>query len=148
MRVALVRLALGTMVGMAALAACGSADDGYDPSVPTAMELVSGENQEGIVGEVLPEPLVVVVTNLKGDPVANVSVQWSVITGGGRVTSATTTTDADGLAQVTFILGNVVGNQLAQAITGLSGSPVSFNATAAAAPPPEEPGGGGAVRQP
>ena len=35
MRMTFVKLALATGVGMATLAACGSANDGYDPSVAT-----------------------------------------------------------------------------------------------------------------
>ena len=41
-----------------------------------------------------------------------------------------TETDANGISQVSWILGPVVGPQTVQAVATLSGSPVSFNATA------------------
>jgi len=147
MRMALVKLALATGVGLVTLAACGSANDGYDPSVPTKIELVSGAGQTADAGDVLPELLTVVTTNLVGDPVAGVTVEWYVASGGGRLSAASTASDADGLSQVTFTLGPVVGTQRAQAVASLSlnGSPVTFAATASAPDVGGGGGGGGAV---
>jgi len=122
---------------VAALAACNS-DDEYDPTVPTDMALVKGNGQAGDAGAALPESLTVLVTNLKGDPVEGVSVEWAVLTGGGTVSAPITTTSATGEAQVVFTLGSFVGEQKAQALSGsLSGSPITFTVTARSA------GGGG-----
>ena len=63
MRMALVKVALATTVGVVTLAACGSANDGYDPSIATAVGYVSGSNQSGNTGDPLPE-LLTVKTNL------------------------------------------------------------------------------------
>jgi hypothetical protein len=141
MKMALVKVALATGVGLAMLAACGSANDGYDPSIPTAVEYVDGSGQSGNTGDALPAPLTVKVTNLVGDPVPGIEVSWFVVSGGGRISSGTTTSDADGLVQVSWVLGPIVGPQTVQAVSSLSGSPVSFAATARSGPP--DGGGGG-----
>jgi len=140
MRMALVNVALATTVGVVTLAACGSANDGYDPSIATAVGYVSGSNQSGNTGDPLPELLTVKTTNLVGDPVPGVRINWYAISGGGSVSSGATTTDANGLAQVSWILGPIVGPQTVQAVSSLTGSPVPFAATARA---PDGGGGGG-----
>jgi len=120
-----------------ALGACNS-DDEYDATVPTDMALVKGDGQAGDVGATLPESLTVLVTNLKGDPVEGVTVEWLVLTGGGALSAPATTTNATGVAQVAYTLGPSIGTQRAEALGGsLSGSPITFTVTARAA------GGGG-----
>jgi len=81
------------------------------------------------VGQVLPDPLVVTVTD--GD-VASVgsTVTWSA-TGGGSVAPTSVVTDASGNASTTWTLGTTSGSQTAQAtLTGATGSPVTFSAVA------------------
>ena len=142
MRMAMVKLALATGAGLATLAACGSGNDGYDPSIPTAVEYVDGSGQSGNSGDPLPALLTAKVTNLVGDPVTGIEINWFVVSGGGSVSSGATTSDADGLVQVSWVLGPIVGPQKVQAVSSLSGSPVSFAATARSGPP--DGGGGGA----
>jgi hypothetical protein len=139
MKMALVKLALATGVGMATLAACGSANDGYDPSVPTSIELVSGSGQSADAGSPVNDLLTIKTLNFVGDPIEGVEVQWFVNSGGGIVSSTTSVTDANGLAQVSWVLGPTVGNQTVQAVAALSGSPITFTATARA----DNGGGGG-----
>ena len=71
---------------------------------------VSGDNQSAQVGATLPAPLVVQVADAFGNPIAGVDVAWSA-DGGGSVSSATTTTGADGQTSVTRTLGNTAGTQ-------------------------------------
>jgi hypothetical protein len=146
MRMALVKLALATGVGLVTLAACGSENDGFDPSTPTTVEYVGGSGQSSDVGDLLPELLTIRTTNFVGDPVAGVTVEWFVVSGGGSVSSGSTVTDANGLAQVSWILGPIVGAQVVQAVADLSGSPVSFGATARQPDGGGGGGGAGAVR--
>jgi len=120
-----------------ALGACNS-DDEYDATVPTDMALVKGDGQAGDAGATLPESLTVLVTNLKGDPVEGVTVEWLVLTGGGALSAPATTTNATGVAQVAYTLGPLVGTQRAEALAGsLAGSPITFTVTARSS------GGGG-----
>jgi len=130
MKMTFVKLALAAGVGMATLAACGSENDGYDPNVPTTMLYIGGSGQSAETGAPVGELLTIKTVNFVGDPVGGVSVEWFVVNGGGTVSKGETETDANGISQVSWILGPVVGTQTVQAVATLSGSPVSFNATA------------------
>ena len=130
MKMTFVKLALAAGVGMATLAACGSENDGYDPNVPTTMLYIGGSGQSAETGAPVGELLTIKTVNFVGDPVGGVSVEWFVVNGGGTVSKGETETYANGISQVSWILGPVVGTQTVQAVATLSGSPVSFNATA------------------
>jgi VCBS repeat-containing protein len=95
--------------------------------------LVSGDNQTAAVGSALPESLVVRVTDELDNPVGGVEVTWDV-GGGGSISPASVTTDAQGLAAAERVLGNTAGTQTASASsTGLT--PVAFTQRAEAANP-------------
>ncbi len=79
---------------------------------PTEIRPVSGETQKGQVGSVLPEPLVVIVTDAGGNPVPGASVLYTVGIGGGSLeggATVTKTTDGDGKAVAVLTLGPNVG---------------------------------------
>ena len=119
-----------------ALAACGDDRAAPQPIVPTSIAASGGTGQTAQTGSPLPTPLTVLVTDATDTPVPDVVVAWSVVDGGGGV-PATSLTNSAGLASATFTLGPVVGQQGAQAqVSGLTGSPVVFTATAT-----QEPGG-------
>jgi hypothetical protein len=102
------------------------------PDNAAGIAALSGDEQSGQVGATLAAPLVVVVTDALGNPIPGFTVDWTV-TGGGSVSLASTTTDANGQASVTRTLGNAAGTQTAVATaTGLAGSPVTFTHTATA----------------
>ncbi|HKV74900.1 MAG TPA: Ig-like domain-containing protein [Gemmatimonadales bacterium] len=114
-------------VPVALLAACSS---GSGPSsTAEKVLLVSGDAQDGSAGAILGHPLKVRVSDGMGQPVAGVPVAWSVIEGGGHVSSATVSTDQSGGASVTWTLGPVVGTQLVEARVGAL-HPAMFSATA------------------
>jgi len=123
------------------LLACSGGDEGrLQPPVPSQIQSNGGGGQDGAAGSALPVPLSVLVTNSAGDPVDGVEVTWSVLTGGGTVSPASSTTNTDGVATTQFTLGPAEGEQQAQAMTAeLQGSPVVFTARATAAPPPPPP---------
>jgi hypothetical protein len=99
------------------------------------IEVAGGNEQTAPAGSVL-DPIVVRVTDEFGNPVANVPVVWEAAA--GSVDPASSTTGADGLASTTWTLGPAAGSQSATASsTGLSGSPVTFTATARAGSPEE-----------
>jgi hypothetical protein len=106
-----------------------------EPTVATDIESVSGGGQTGTVGAVLANPLVVLVTDASGNAVPGQTVSW-VAQDGGEVTPATTTTGSDGRASVHWSLGPTPGEQTTTAsASGLTGSPVTFIATATEGPP-------------
>ena len=127
---------------VAALLAIGLAscsDSPGPPSAATQIAAIDGGDQVGPAGSVLPDPLQVLVTDAGDDPVAGVTVTWSVIDGGGSVPPSSVT-DNFGRASAQLTLGPALGQQHAQAeVAGLLGSPVVFTATATE----EEPQGGG-----
>jgi PKD repeat protein len=84
------------------------------------------------VGTQLIAPLVVRVTDGFGNPIAGITVNWSV-TGGGAVSAASTQTDVSGQTSVQRTLGPTAGPQTTSASAeSLAGSPVVFNHTATA----------------
>jgi hypothetical protein len=114
-----------------ALTACSDDGGPPPPAAPALIEVFAGNGQTAQPGTLLANPLVVEVTDQNGDPSPDVTVSWSVVTGGGTIAPFTSTTDAAGRASAQFTLGPTGGEQKAQAIVdGLSGSPVEFFATA------------------
>jgi plastocyanin len=112
---------------------CGG-DDGGTPPSTTSLTKEAGDGQAGIVGQPLPDPLVVRVTE-GGTPLAGTTVTWSTQAQGGSLNPATSATDADGLASTTWTLGNPAVQQSAQAsLSGATGSPLIFTAQAQPGP--------------
>jgi hypothetical protein len=101
------------------------------PLVAANIEAVGGNGQNGTVGDVLADPLGVRVTDASGHAVPDVSVNWSVLTGGGTISPTSSSTNGSGVASAEFTLGPIEGEQQVQAVvSGLTGSPVVFSATA------------------
>ena len=115
--------ALLTLIAAVTLRCSG---DNVQPPSPSAIAMVDGNGQTGPIGQVLPSPLVVVVTDESGNPVQGVGVAWDA-QGTGSVSAQTTETDAQGHASVQRTLGDQTGEQTTTAtVNGLSGSPVTF----------------------
>jgi hypothetical protein len=100
-------------------------------SAADTLALVSGDSQIGQIGVPLTDSLVVRVVDAFGNLVSGHQVTFSA-TAGGAVSPVTVTTGANGQAATEWTLGPGVGAQSAQADaeTAISGSPVSFSATA------------------
>lgn len=78
---------------------------------PLDMQLVrlSGDAQTGVVGTMLPQPLVVEVRDRQGRPMTNVPVTFSIIEGMGSLAPNIVQTNADGQAATQLTLGAVAG---------------------------------------
>ena len=98
---------------------------------PTTIAANSVTTQTATAGTAVAAPPSVKVTDVGGNPVSGVSVAFSVFTGGGTVLPAAVSTNASGIATLTsWTLGSVAGaNSVRATVTGLTGSPVTFNAT-------------------
>lgn len=120
-----------------AVVACGGKDSTAPAgTTPSSLAVVAGDNQTGVVGQGLTQPLVVKVTDRAGAALSGVTVTWLVSLGAGRVSAASTASDAQGEAQVTWTLGPAAGpsnNDVSATVTGLPS--VTFTATAIAGPP-------------
>ena len=108
--------------------------------IPAALEIVSGEDQEGEVGEQLPAPLVVRVLDADDRPIRGVLVNFRVTEGGGSVFAGAGLTDADGVVQERWTLGTVASARQtveARAVDSRTGDPIvfaTFEATALPGP--------------
>ena len=120
---------------LALLAACGSENE-PPPSggLAVAKAAASGDAQSGTVGAALANPLAVVVTR-DGAPQEGVTVNWSVLSGGGTLGGASSVTGGQGTATMTWTLGQTSGDQTVRAaVADAGGSPLTFSATATAGP--------------
>lgn len=96
----------------------------------TVITIFSGDAQVDTAGRTLRQPLVVRVTDANGNAAPGVDVSWSRVAGAGALSAATTTTDAQGQAQVTYTLGGVPGADVVRAtITAQPASAVDFTVT-------------------
>lgn len=101
------------------------------PGSPEILEPVAGEELAGVLGEVLDPAPEVVVRDQHGNPVSDIDVTWTVLSGGGSVENEEVATDTSGRSRPVWMLGQKAGEQEIQASSeGLSGSPVSFVALA------------------
>lgn len=123
-------VSLSLSLGLAAaVIGCGNSNP-----VASQLTLASGDGQAAPIGAALMLPLVVRVSAADHRPVAGVTVSWGAGAGGGSVMAGTSTSNADGLASVNAQLGPAAGdNTFTATASGLSGSPVTFHATAKAA---------------
>ncbi|MBI4543760.1 MAG: Ig-like domain-containing protein, partial [Gemmatimonadetes bacterium] len=117
---------LGMAAAASLLLACG---DGTGPPPPASIQVVSGTGQTAVVGSRLPNTLIVKVLDAGGRALSGVTVEWSVVAGGGTVSATAARTDATGQAQAQWTLGTAAGEQRVQAaVSGLA--PAVFTATA------------------
>src|SRR4026208_900569 len=130
------RLTFGSQVPhvvavVALMTACGDAS-GPKIGPPKTVVLVSGENQTAPpVGDKLPLPLTVRVSDAQGHNVSGAEVAWS--SSDGSLGGSTSGANVGGLASVEWTLGPLAGTQTATGtVSGIS--PVTFTQRAVAGP--------------
>ncbi|WP_298708322.1 Ig-like domain-containing protein [Chitinophaga sp.] len=107
----------------------------YSPKlVPHSMSLFAGNNQSGENGKPLANPLKVKVQDIRGQSLPGVTVEWRVKLGGGTLAAAESITGADGVAQMSWTLGEPELQEVEAVVkkkdgTPVAGSPVVFKAT-------------------
>ena len=100
----------------------------FDDQAHPALLKISGDNQKGVTGTTLEAPFVVEVQDANGSGSAGVPVTFVVTTGSGTLSTTRTTTDANGRAESTLMLGpNPETNTISVSATGIAGS-VTFHA--------------------
>ena len=131
---AAIRLTLGSEPGSNTVAATV---EGLEPvtftataaeqAMPHSLTKVCGEDQEGTAGILLDRSFVVSVSDEDDAAMAGVVVTFSVTAGGGTLSSATATTDANGRAATRLTPGSEPGTNTVEAtVEGLE--PVTFTA--------------------
>ena len=116
------------LAGFAGLLAAGcDSPSGAEPE-PASIGIVSGENQQGTAGVPLAQPLVVRVLDEDERAAAGAEVTWTVVSGGGTVSPATSTVASDGTASTSWTLGSLSGPEVVRATVGTL-APAEFTAT-------------------
>jgi hypothetical protein len=90
---------------LAVFSCSDSPTDTDEVRVPAALDIVSGDGQEGVVGSELPNPLVVRVKDASGLPVIGQLVNFRVTAGGGSVFAGSGLTNAEGIVQDRWTIG-------------------------------------------
>ena len=120
-------------------ATAGGVSDAVPVTVQQAasqLEVASGGDQTGAVGQALGEAVVVLAQDAGGAIVAGANVTFVVSSGGGAVGDAIVTTDAEGLASTIWTLGSVAGEQLlAVSVEGNTSALLQVSATGTGAAP-------------
>ena len=91
--------------------------------------LVDGDAQIDTVAATLTTLYAVKVEDVNDNGIPGITVSWQVTGGGGTIT-ATSDTDAGGVAVATRVLGNTPGTHTARALFGGAPDTVTFSATA------------------
>lgn len=105
------------------------------PGTPASIAKVQGDGQAAVAGEAASDSLVARVEDRFGNPVPDVTVRWSVVQGGGGVSSDSVRTDASGIARTQWTVGRQVGatQQVTATFPGIG--PAVFSATVRSAAP-------------
>ena len=97
--------------------------------LPIQLREVSGNGQSGAPGSALPVPLRVRVVGSDEVPRPGLWLEWSVVGGRGSVAPRNAFSDAEGIAEATWVLGPEEGPQKVRAVA-VGGTPMEFDATA------------------
>ena len=95
------------------------------PDAPATIAIVAGNDQSALAGTALGTALSVKVTDRYGNAVPNAVVQWSD-DAGGVLTTTTTVTDANGIAQDGYTLGPTAGTDDVTATIMVNGTPTAM----------------------
>jgi uncharacterized protein (TIGR03437 family) len=99
-------------------------------TVVTQFQIVSGNNQQAVVGTAFAQPLIVQVNN-QSQPVQGAVVNFTVKSGNATLSSSSATTDAQGQAQVTVTAGDTQGQiTISAAVSGSGIAAQTFSLTA------------------
>ena len=117
--------AIALVVAGAAIGACTL---NTDLSGPTGLVKSSGDLQTAPVNTTLPSPFVVIVVDQFGAPLGNVTVNWTIVSGGGSINTTPTPTTGGGVASTSYTTGPTSGTATINAqVHGLD--PVTFTVT-------------------
>jgi hypothetical protein len=128
MRVRFAVAAVAALFVASAFSACSDTFPGAHS--PRSIVVLSGSGQAGNVSTALDSALVVEVVDGSGAAVGGIELTWTA-SGGGSVSAASTSTNADGKSSVTWTLAPTVGNQIVSvtsaAIPGVSATFLATN---------------------
>jgi hypothetical protein len=95
---------------------------------PSSVIKYSGDDQTAATNTVLPSPLSVMVVDQFGGRLQNVTVNWTIESGGGSLSANAVLTDDSGISSVTYTTGSTAGLVVIRAqVHGVP--PLSFRVT-------------------
>jgi len=121
----------GSVCVVAAGAGCSDSSGPSGVPVPTTITSV-GNAQTAMAGTAVSTAAGVTVKDQSGHGMSGVAVTFAVSAGGGFANPATDTTDAQGVATTTWVLGSAVGsgtNGLTATVDGFAGAPTALTAS-------------------
>lgn len=100
---------------------------------PSSVEVYAGNAQVALATYPVNVPPAVLVRDALGNPFVGATVNFAVTAGGGSVTGASATTNANGIAEVGGWTVNAGANALSATVvgSGIANNPLSFSATGA-----------------
>jgi len=99
-----------------------------DVNDPSVLIKHAGDSQTGPANTALPVAFEVIVLDQFGNSLKNVTVDWTVLSGGGSVSETSNQTVEGGVSSVTYTTGPTAGTAQIQAkVTGIP--PVIFSVT-------------------
>jgi len=110
----------------------------FDNRAHSALVKISGDTQKGEAGARLATPFIVKAMDAHDTPMKDLSITFRVIEGGGKLSTTTDTTEANGMAQTTLTLGPNPGVNKVHVTASPITYPVTFTAIATAAAHPTE----------
>lgn len=122
-----------TLASLLLLAACGGGS-GASSQPASALRVVAGGAQAGVVGQVLANPILVRVVDAQDRPVQGQLVNFRVTSGGGSVFAGSSISNAQGLVQERWTLGTSTSIEQtleARAVDNTSGAAIVFATVAA-----------------
>ncbi|MES2123155.1 MAG: Ig-like domain-containing protein [Gemmatimonadota bacterium] len=115
------------VASLLAAAGCGTTTDANSDVTLTA---TAGNLQTGTVSQALAVPLTIKATDALGAALQGITIDWSVASGGGSVSPASSVTGLNGLATTTLTLGSAAGPNTVKATLRGSSRSVVFTETA------------------
>ena len=126
-------LSLGKVALLVTLAGVGGCTLNTEVSGPAGIVKVSGDQQSVATNTTLPTPLAVAVFTQFGERLQNITVFWTITSGGGTLSAASTQTDDTGTASVNYTTGPTAALETVRArVQGLP--PLTFNIPVKAVP--------------
>ena len=105
----------------------------HENIIPPVLSKTGGDNQTGAVGTAAANPLQVTLVDGGGTPVAGQTITWNVTSGSASLSTATSTTNASGIATNTFTFGSTPGPITIHASAYSGSQSVDFSETAVTA---------------
>jgi len=123
------RVSVARIVFAAAIAVVvGGCTLNVDVNDPSVLIKHAGDTQTGPANTPLPVAFEVIVLDQFGNSLKNVTVDWTVLAGGGSVSETSNQTVEGGVSSVTYTTGPTAGTAQIQAkVTGIP--PVVFSVT-------------------